>query len=254
MSAVTHAALFLLILFITTRMPAPSSSQRAAPASNGIVWIPRPGPAGGGGGGGNRTPEPPGRAEARGVDRVSAPRPRRTLEPTPAAVTAPQPIVEIDALPTASGITEMPGVMAATPATSTSLGPGDGSGAGDGRRGGVGSGDGTGLGPGQDRGSGGGPYQPGSNGVSYPRLIREVAPMYSNGALQARVQGIVELQAVVRADGSVGDVWITRSLDRSFGLDQEAIRTVRLWRFVPAMLAGRPVDAVVPIEMQFTIR
>jgi protein TonB len=92
------------------------------------------------------------------------------------------------------------------------------------------------------------------NGVSQPRLLREIKPMYSNAALQARIQGMVVMQAVVLADGSVGDVWITRSLDRSFGLDEEAIRTVKQWRFVPAMQRGRPVAVTVPIEMQFTIR
>jgi protein TonB len=78
--------------------------------------------------------------------------------------------------------------------------------------------------------------------------------MYSNAALQARIQGMVHMQAVVLADGSVGDVWITRSLDRAFGLDQEAVRTVKQWRFAPAMQRGRPVTVIVPIEMQFTIR
>ncbi len=148
----------------------------------------------------------------------------------------------------------MPGVIASLPSASVSLGPGSDGGAGDGRRGGIGPGDGIGAGPGQERGSGGGPYQPGTDGVTFPRLIREVAPTYTNGALQARVQGVVELRAVVRADGSVGDVWVARSLDRTFGIDDEAVRTVKQWRFVPATLAGRPVAIIVPIELRFTIR
>lgn len=159
--------------------------------------------------------------------------------------------MNIAALPTAAGITEMPGVITSAPDAGTSLGRGEDRGAGAGRRGGSGPGDGPG--DGRD-GSGGGPHQPGTDGVSYPRLIREIVPSYTNGALQARIQGIVFMRAVVRADGSVGDVWITRSLDRTFGLDQEAIRTVKQWRFAPAMKAGKPVAAVVPIELQFTIR
>ncbi len=74
---------------------------------------------------------------------------------------------------------------------------------------------------------GGGPFQPGADGITYPQLIREVAPAYTNGALQARIQGVVMLQAEVLADGSVGRVWITRSLDETFGLDREAVRTVK---------------------------
>ena len=90
--------------------------------------------------------------------------------------------------------------------------------------------------------------------MTFPRLIREVPPTYTNGALQARVQGIVELRAVVHADGSVGEVWVIRSLDRSFGIDDEAVRTVKQWRFAPAMQEGKPVAVVVPIELRFTIR
>jgi periplasmic protein TonB len=145
-----------------------------------------------------------------------------------------------------AGLTDLPGTITAAPTAGAPFGPGDGGVAGRGRRG---DGPGDGVGPGS-----GGPPGPGTGGVSYPRLIREVVPTYSNAALQARIQGIVYMRAVVREDGSVGDVWITRSLDRTFGLDEEAIRTVKQWRFVPAMQAGKPVAAVVPIELQFTIR
>ncbi len=257
-SAVTHAAVFLLILFITARMPEPTSSQRAASSeSASLIWIPRPGPGGGGGGGGgDGTPEPPRSAEAAGADVVTV-RPRS--EPAPAfeperTSPPPAPALQIDALPAAAGLREMPGAIAALPSASASLGPGSGGGAGEGNRGGVGPGDGVGAGPGLERGSGDGPYRPGSNGVTFPRLLREIAPQYTNGALQARVQGIVELLAVVNADGSVGDVWVTRPLDRVFGIDDEAVRTVRQWRFAPATQLGKPVAVMVPIELQFTIR
>lgn len=254
MSAVAHAAIFLLILFVMGRMPDPASSRRAFDAPDSIVWIPGPG-GGGGDGGGNRTPQPPRGAEAPGHDRVTVPaRPPAAVE-TPSAVTAPaEPRIDIPAHPTAAGLTELPGVIAPTAASALTLGAGSGPSAGDGRRPGLGDGAGDGLGDGKDRGTGGGFPRPGTNGISQPRLIREVKPLYSNGALQARIQGTVLMQAVVLGDGSVGDVWITRSLDRSFGLDHEAVRTVRQWRFIPAMQSGRPVAVVVPIEMQFTIR
>jgi protein TonB len=255
-SAVTHGAIFLLVLIITSRMPDPASSQRAAPPGpNSIVWIPQAGPGGGGGGGGDRTPDPPRRAEAPGRDRLTVAAPlQNSVNPQPTVVTPPEPSVEIAALPTAAGLTEMPGIITSAPKAGVSLGPGDDGGAGAGRRGGIGPGDGVGLDSGRDKGSGGGLHVPGTNGVSYPRLIREVVPTYTNAALQARIQGVVFMSAVVREDGSVGEVWITRSLDRTFGLDQEAVRTVKQWRFIPAMQAGKPVGAVVPIELQFTIR
>jgi protein TonB len=255
-SAVTHAAIFLLILFVMGRMPDPASSRRpsyAPYAPDSIVWISGPG-AGGGDGGGNRTTQPPRRAEAPGHDRVTVPaRPPAALG-TPAVMPPAEPRIDIPAHPTAAGLTELPGVIAPTAASTLSLGAGSGASAGDGRRRGLGDGAGDGLGEGRDKGAGGGFPQPGTNGISQPRLIREVKPLYSNGALQARIQGTVLMQAVVLGNGSVGDVWITRSLDRAFGIDQEAVRTVKQWRFTPALQSGRPVAVVVPIEMQFTIR
>ncbi len=253
-SAVTHAAIFLLVLLITTRMPDPAPSQRASDVPASIIWI--AGSKGGGGdGGGDRTPDPPRRAEAPGRDRLTvAVRPAAALEPAPVVATPSEPRIDVALVSTADGLTEMPGVIGPAPTNTLSLGPGSGRSAGDRRNGGLGPGAGEGLHDGLQRGSGGSFPTPGANGVSEPRLIREIKPLYSNAALQARIQGTVLMQAVVLPDGSVGDVWITRSLDRSFGLDQEAVRTVKQWRFAPAMQRGKPITVVVPIEMQFTIR
>lgn len=248
-SAATHVALFVILSFVLSRMPDPLPEQRPAPSS--IVWMPQAGPGGGGGGGGNRMADPPRRAESRGRERVNAPA-ARPAQPSMRESTAAR-TVDIPALPAAAGLTEMPGVVSGAPGASLSLGPGA-DGAGGPGRGGIGRGDGPGLEDGSGGGTGGGSYQPGTDGVTYPQLIREVAPAYTNGALQARIQGIVALRAEVLADGSVGRVWITRSLDEAFGLDREAERTVKQWRFVPAKQRGRGVPVVVPIELRFTIR
>ena len=63
-------------------------------------------------------------------------------------------------------------------------------------------------------------------------------PEYTNAAMQAKLQGTVVLEAVVLTDGTVGDVRIMRSLDSTFGLDQNAIKAVRQWRFMPGELKG----------------
>jgi protein TonB len=96
-------------------------------------------------------------------------------------------------------------------------------------------------------------YQPG-NGVTSPRLIKEVKPNYTGDAMRAKIQGVVTMAAVVMPDGSVGSVQITRSLDPTFGLDQEAIKTVKQWRFAPGTKLGQPVPVLVEIEMTFTLR
>jgi protein TonB len=81
-----------------------------------------------------------------------------------------------------------------------------------------------------------------------------VRPNYTNAALQARVRGLVVLDAVVLPDGSVGEVKIVRSLDQRFGLDEEAIKAVKQWRFRPARRAGGPIAMLVSVEMMFELR
>jgi TonB family protein len=55
-------------------------------------------------------------------------------------------------------------------------------------------------------------------------------------------------------DGTVGDVRVTKSLDPIFGLDQEAIKAARGWRFAPGTRQGQPVPVLVTIELSFTLR
>jgi protein TonB len=72
--------------------------------------------------------------------------------------------------------------------------------------------------------------------------------------MRARLQGLVTVEAVVLADGSVGDVTLIRSLDSTFGLDQQAIVAVKQWRFVPGTRFGKPIPMLVTVELSFTLR
>ena len=154
----------------------------------------------------------------------------------------------------ASGVTELPGAISNLPTMPTaSQGSGSGGGAGTGTGTGIGPGRGSGLGDGEGGGTGGGVYRPG-NGVISPRLLQEVKPGYTGEAMRAKIQGVVVMEAVVLPDGSIGNVHITRSLDPTFGLDQEAIKTVKKWRFAPGTRFGQPVPVLVEIEMTFTLR
>ncbi len=137
--------------------------------------------------------------------------------------------------------------------TTLSQGSGRSGGAGSGDGTGIGPGQGAGLGPGQGGGTGGGVYRPGS-GVEVPRPLRQVKPKYTAEAMRAKVQGSVWLEAVVLPDGTVGDVIVTKSLDAVFGLDEEAIRAARQWRFAPGTRFGEPVAVLVTLELFFNLR
>ena len=64
--------------------------------------------------------------------------------------------------------------------------------------------------------------------------------------------GEVELEIVVRRDGSVGDVKILRGLGG--GLNERAVQAVRQWRFAPAQRQGAVVDVVVEVAVEFRLR
>jgi TonB family protein len=256
---VAHVAVALLLIFIVTRTPAIQTATRAQdrPSFN-LIFLDTKGPGGGGGGGGNNTPKPPKKAELPGKEKTTVPVTKppevkpveKPKEPPPPAQEVNIPVQQVT-----SGIDKIAGVLPTmtTVPDLNSMGMGTGAGAGGGHGTGIGTGSGSGLGEGSGGGTGGGVYDVG-NGVTSPTLIREIKPQYTADAMRAKVQGEVELEAVVNPDGSVDRIRITRSLDRTFGLDQKAIEAVRQWRFVPGMLKGQPVPVRVSIVLDFTLR
>lgn len=86
-----------------------------------------------------------------------------------------------------------------------------------------------------------------ASGVTTPRLIKETRPYF-----RANVTGTVELEAVVLTDGTVGEVRVVRSLDKKYGMDEEALKTVKGWRFEPGKKDGVAVPVLVVVEMTFT--
>ena len=255
MSVLVHGGFVLLALWAIANPPS-AFSPLPDNLPRDIVWLDTPGPGGGGGGGGNEMPEPPRKAELKGAEKITVPveKPPKmelvkpeTPEPPPAQIVIP-------AQQTATGVVELPGMVSNLPTPAVpSQGLGTGGGAGTGKGGGVGPGSGDGLGPGYGGGTGGGAYRPG-NGVISPDVIHEEKPQYTSEAMRAKVQGVVEVEAIVLTDGTVGQVRIVRSLDDRFGLDQKAVEAVRRWRFRPGTRMGSPVPVLVNIELTFTLR
>ena len=244
-SLIGHAAFigFFLLLFWVV----PDSVRDAVlpdQIPRQLVWLAEPGPGGGGGGGNNR-PEPPKPAELTGPEKISVPTPKPEPTPDPTPEETPLESLQIPVLTMAAATETTIGVLDSGDTSSQSTGSGTGSGAG--------SGTGSGLGQGSGGGTGGGVYRPGS-GIVNPRVVREVKPQYTADAMRAKVQGTVLLECVVMPDGSVGRVEVVRSLDPTFGLDQEAIKAARQWRFVSGTRFGEPVAVLVTIELTFTLR
>ena len=220
---------------------------------NDIIWLNAPGPGGGGGGGGNKSPDPPKKAELPGKEKVTVPVAKpATLTPEPPKDTPkPEPQLNIPAVTTSAGcwrcLEHSPGSRQSLRRAVAAVEARDGTGSG------IGPGSGSGLGPGSGGGTGGGFYRPG-NGVLMPTVLNEVKPSYTADAMRQKIQGVVMVEAVVMPDGGVGQVTVVRSLDPTFGLDQEAIKAVRRWRFRPGTRFGQPVPVLVEIELTFTLR
>jgi protein TonB len=256
-SVVSHVLMAVLVFLIVRYGPDPVALEMAPEQlPREIVWLSEPGPGGGGGGGGNKAPDPPRKVELPGKEKITVP----VKKPDPAPVEPPKvepPPVEqlnIPAKTMAAAETPLAGALIApNVAATTSQGSGTGGGGGTGTGTGIGTGQGSGLGEGTGGGTGGGAYRPG-NGVSLPRVIREVKPQYTADAMRAKVQGTVWLECVVMPDGSVSNIKIVRSLDSVFGLDQEAIKAARQWKFVPGVRNGEPVPVLITIELTFTLR
>jgi periplasmic protein TonB len=257
-SLVSHIALGLLLLVGIRYSSSVATSAAVLPdqPNNSIIWLSQPGPGGGGGGGGNKMKEPPRQAELPGKDKITVPvtkPPKMEMQETKKE---PDPVAQLNipAKSQAAALDSLPGAIEAPPGPPTlSQGSGSGGGAGTGTGSGVGPGNGSGLGPGSGGGTGGGVYRPG-NGVTLPRVLHEERPQYTSDAMRAKVQGTVLLECVVRPDGSVGDIQIVRSLDPTFGLDQQAVAAAKKWRFAPGTRLGEAVPVLITIELTFTLR
>lgn len=282
LSGVLHGTFLLSLVVLTSGLLDATETEQPIhdPQPVRLVYFMAPGPGGGGGGGGLKVPLPPARAERRALKPVRKPSPvppvrKAPPPPPPAPVEAPKPVeppkidppkverpkpeppaappqtVQTPVVPQPADPASRPGVLDQPPSAVASAGPGAGGGTGTGAGSGMGEGRGAGIGPGTDGGIGGGPFQPGA-GIDPPMLVREVKPLYTEEARRRSIEGDVVLEIVVRRDGSVGTTRLLRKLGA--GLDEKALEAVRQWRFSPARRRGAPVDVVVEVSVEFSLR
>lgn len=76
--------------------------------------------------------------------------------------------------------------------------------------------------------------------LSSPVARRKVDPAYPLELMRQNLSGTVILYGVIRADGTVGNVRVLRSVDER--LDQYATDAIAKWKFDPATKNGAPVD------------
>lgn len=121
--------------------------------------------------------------------------------------------------------------------------PGDNSGSGGGP-GGVGNGSEGGTCVGADCGGG-------TVGTE-PVQIYSPDPQYSDAARKAKFQGTCTVQVTIGVDGHVSHPVVVQPL--GLGLDEQAIKAVLLWRFIPAKdKNGHPMAVTANVEVNFRL-
>jgi protein TonB len=84
----------------------------------------------------------------------------------------------------------------------------------------------------------------------HPRALREIVPDYPHDADRQRLSGKVRLQLKLEADGRISNIEVVSANPPGI-FDESAIRAFRDARFAPAQKAGRPVRALVLIEVEY---
>jgi TonB family protein len=87
--------------------------------------------------------------------------------------------------------------------------------------------------------------------IAGPRIVNRVEPRYPDVLRGKGKSGVVLIQAIVNADGSVGPATVVRHSDPEF--DESALEAVRQWRYDPAILKGKPVRVYLTITVSFRI-
>jgi TonB family protein len=234
-SLMLHGLGLFVVLAVMAWVPKSALLQVIPPEKVELVFVQAAGP-GGGGGGGNKMPDPPRKLEMK----AELPKPP-VIEPVTSEIPPPTLVAPIQ--------TNMALIQSAGAVTGLSAAPSLGTGVGTG----AGPGKGPGVGPGTGGGFGDGAMGPGS-GATPPTKLFSADPKYTTEAMRAKIQGVVTLEVLIGADGLVKDVRVIKSLDRANGLDDEAMKTARQWRFRPATYQGQPVPYLVLIEMTFSLR
>jgi len=89
-----------------------------------------------------------------------------------------------------------------------------------------------------------------SSGVSQGLLVRRVNPTYPPLARQARIQGVVVLQAQISKSGDIENLQLISGHPM---LAPAAIEAVKQWKYKPYLLNGEPVEVDTQVQVNFTL-
>lgn len=86
--------------------------------------------------------------------------------------------------------------------------------------------------------------------ITPPERTHYVPPVYPRLAADARVEGVVIVEASIDRTGRVCDIRVLRSIP---ALDRAAIEAVRQWRYKPTLVSGVAVPIVMSVTVAFKL-
>lgn len=84
-----------------------------------------------------------------------------------------------------------------------------------------------------------------------PKVVSKSEPRYSEEARRAGVNASVVLKLTVYPNGLPGNIRVERGA--GFGLDEQAVETVRTWQFEPRLKDGQPASTDAHVEVHFRL-
>jgi len=89
-----------------------------------------------------------------------------------------------------------------------------------------------------------------TSGVESAKLVYGPSPVYPQLAKAARSQGVVKLEAIIAADGSIRNLRVVSGPPLLVGA---ALDAVKQWRYHPTLLNGVAVEVLTEIDVNFTL-
>ena len=82
------------------------------------------------------------------------------------------------------------------------------------------------------------------------QILHKISPVYPEEAKKARIQGKVQLNAVIGKNGEIEELKVVSGPRE---LQQSAVDAVRQWTYKPFLLNGEPVDVKTTINVTYTL-
>ena len=95
------------------------------------------------------------------------------------------------------------------------------------------------------------PHVGGPGVLRGPTKVKHVNPAYPQAARDAKISGVVLLEATIGTDGRVIDARVVRSIPE---LDAAALDAVKQWVYTPTLLNGVPVPVIMTVTVNFTLQ